>query len=251
MMTKFGQCKLCLEIRPLRESHVIPELAYKPLYDDKHRFLDLDGATGTYSIPQKGFREPLLCQECEAIFQRSEDYFARYWYQRDPLPNPVHDVYVERTGFDFEPFYRFHLSILWRASVAQSARFSAVTLGPFEEPFRQFLLGLAASLQVEFSVYGMVLRHPRTHELSPIMSAPTRSRFNGVTTYTFVFGSCSWYYCVSKQPPPFAESLRLKRPGKIIMPVIDYTAEGSITRAWGKWRKTPKWKDAFEQMRGK
>jgi len=249
MRSEIGQCKLCLKERPLRNSHVIPELAYKPIYDNKHQFLELDGTTGRYGLPQKGFREPLLCEICEAIFQRHEDYFAKVWYPSDSLPNPVHDLYVVRASFDFEQFFRFHLSILWRASVAHSPRFSAVTLGPFEEALRQFLLGTVASLEFEPSVHGMILRSPQTHEIWLGLLAPTRSQYD--TRYTFVFGGCSWYYCVSKQRDLLPESLRLKRPGTITMPVIDYTEESSVARAWEAWRKTPKWKEAFGQKKKK
>jgi len=244
MTTEMGQCKLCLKVKPLQNSHIIPELVFKPLYDDKHRFLGLHGDTGKYSIEQKGFRERLLCEECEKIFQPYEHYFSILWYKSYPLPNPVNDWCVERKGFDFEPFYRFHLSILWRASVAQRSEFSAVALGPFEEPLRQFLLGAAASLQFEPTVHGMILRFPQTHEIWNGLRPPLRFSHNGVTGYTFVFGGCSWIYYVSKQKGPF-EPLRLRRLGTIIMPVIDYTEEGGITQALKAWQKTSRRKINF------
>ena len=231
------RCKLCLNETALRKSHVLPELVFRPVYDDDSRCLQLDGTTGKRRIVQQGWYEHLLCDKCEAIFQPAERYFAVYWYQRAPLPDPVEAVYIERVGFDFEPFFRFHLSILWRASVAQGSMFSAVTLGPFEESFRRFLLGVDSTLQYEPGVYGMILRRPRTHELwSRMVLAPVRSKINGITTYTVVFGGCSWYYCVSKQGNPFPESLRLKQPGVMIMPVIDYIKESSISQAWKAWQ---------------
>lgn len=182
----------------------------------------------------------MLCDDCEAVFQRVERHFAKHWFQLDPLPDPVDSIYVERTGFDFESYLRFHLSILWRASVARDPMFVAVQLGPFEEPLRRFLLGIDQTLQYEPSVYAMVLRCPRTHELwNRIVVAPVRSRINGATTYVSAFGGCSWHYCVSKQGNVLPELLRLKRPGSIIMPVIDYTDEGSIiTQAWKAWEKS-------------
>jgi hypothetical protein len=182
----------------------------------------------------------MLCDNCEAVFQRVEHYFAKHWFQLDPLPDSVDSIYVERAGFDFEPYFRFHLSILWRASVARDPMFTAVKLGPFEEPLRRFLLGTDETLQYEPSIYAMVLRRPRTHELwNRIVVVPVRSRIKEVTTYASAFGGCSWYYCVSKQGGAFPESLRLKRPGSIIMPVIDYTDEGSIiTQAWKAWQKS-------------
>lgn len=232
-------CRLCRQVKPLRRSHVIPELAYRPLYDADSRALHLDGATGKSRKVQQGRYERLLCGDCEGRFQRHEHYFSLLWFQRDPLPDPVEGIYLERSGFDFELFFRFHLSVLWRASVAREPMFSAVSLGPFEEPLRQFLLGTLPKLEHEPSVYGRVLRRPGTHELwSRMVTAPVRSRIKGITTYTFVFGGCSWHYCVSKHGAPFPERLRLRRPGGMIMPVIDYTEEGSIARAWKAWQRS-------------
>lgn len=237
--TEMETCRLCRKARKLRKSHVIPELVYRPLYDTDSRALYLDGGTGKRRVVQKGYYEPLLCGECETIFQRVEHYFSILWHQRDPLPDPVEGQYLERNGFDFDQFFRFHLSILWRASVAHGEIFSAVSLGPFEEPFRQFLIGDVATLEHEPAVYACVLRRPRTNELwNRMVLAPVRSPVNGITTYTFVFAGCSWYYCVSKHGSPFPESLRLKRPGSMIMPVIDYTEESSITRAWEAWQRS-------------
>jgi hypothetical protein len=238
-MNAMEQCRLCLRIRALRKSHVLPEFLYRPVYEADSRCWHLDGATGKRRRVQQGHYERLLCEECEGIFQRAERYFSVLWYNQDPLPDPVEVPYVERSGFEFEPFLRFHLSILWRASVAQHPMFAAVTLGPFEEPLRQFLLGAIATLQYEPALYGMILRRPRTNELwSRMVIAPVGSRIDGIKTYTFVFGGCSWYYGVSKQGSPFPESLRLKRPGTMVMPVIDYTEEGSIAQACKAWQRS-------------
>lgn len=218
---------------------MIPELAYRPLYDEHSRAEHLDGATGVRQVVQQGRYERLLCEDCEALFQRHEHYFSLLWFQRDPLPDPVEGLYVERAGFDFGQFLRFHLSILWRASVARDEMFSAISLGPFEEPLRRFLLGAVDSLEHEPSVHGMILRRPRTHELwNRMVLAPVRSHGDGITIYTFVFAGCSWRYCVSKRGSRFPESLRLKRPGALILPVTDYTDERSIARAWKAWQRS-------------
>jgi hypothetical protein len=59
-------CALCLRESPLRLSHIIPEFAYKPAYDEKHRAHAIPGhAPDDNFYVQKGFRYPLLCDECE------------------------------------------------------------------------------------------------------------------------------------------------------------------------------------------
>jgi hypothetical protein len=212
---------------------------WRPTYDKKSRALALNGETGKRRILQKGLREYILCRDCEDILQKDESWFSNYWFQERPLPDPVEGQYVELSGFDFEPFFRFHLSILWRAAVATSEEFSAVSLGPYEEKIRNYLLAKSSGFRKDPSIFGLVLRRPQSHELCQWMVlAPVRSRISEVWTFTFVFGGCAWKYGVSGHASPFPESLQLKRPGKMVLPIIDYTEEGSISRAWRKWQNS-------------
>ena len=61
-----GTCKLCSAERKLRNSHILPEFMYGPVYEDgDHRFRLVDVETGRARLHQKGLREPLRCQVCE------------------------------------------------------------------------------------------------------------------------------------------------------------------------------------------
>jgi hypothetical protein len=72
-----GVCKLCLERRPLLNSHIIPEFQYRPLYDDLHRFTTISSdPERTTKFAQKGIRERLLCGECEQRLSVWEGYSA-------------------------------------------------------------------------------------------------------------------------------------------------------------------------------
>jgi hypothetical protein len=73
-----GQCRLCLESAELRESHIISKFIW--------RDSGLIGANKNYSVActsdpelsefnrQDGFKEHLLCAECEAKLGRLEAY---------------------------------------------------------------------------------------------------------------------------------------------------------------------------------
>jgi hypothetical protein len=95
----------------------------------------------------------------------------------------VQDLYVERRAFDFERFFRFHLSVLWRASVAQSSQFAAVSLGPFEERFRRFLCGPPSSASSfagpRHTSYGSASCSP-PFDLALPVELPTRSSLAAV-----------------------------------------------------------------------
>ena len=59
-------CRLCLEEATLCNSHILSEFFYKPMYDEKHRALKFTREPYNRKYIQKGFREYLLCEKCEA-----------------------------------------------------------------------------------------------------------------------------------------------------------------------------------------
>ena len=68
-----GKCKLCLRESDLRYSHIIPEYFYKPMYDSKHRFMQISTVQEyPTTFLQKGVREYLLCNRCEEQFSKYE-----------------------------------------------------------------------------------------------------------------------------------------------------------------------------------
>ena len=86
----------------------------------------------TYASPRKGLRERLLCDECEGRLSRYETYFAGVWYGESGLPAviPEEATAVAKSDLDSVLFKLFHLSILWRASVATINDFAGVKFRP-------------------------------------------------------------------------------------------------------------------------
>src|SRR5215216_506695 len=70
--TSTMMCKLCGYDRPLVRSHPMPEFLYRAAYDEKHRAVAPDKESGREPFIRKGYREPLLCKECEQRFSRLE-----------------------------------------------------------------------------------------------------------------------------------------------------------------------------------
>ena len=113
-----GSCALCLESAELRNSHIISEFLYSTIYDEKHRFHVLE-AGGKYPYyEQKGYREPLLCQECETKLSKWETYARAILTGGKPLKYWREDSITWIRGIDYQRFKLFQLSILWRAGVA-------------------------------------------------------------------------------------------------------------------------------------
>ena len=100
------QCALCLENRPLCESHIIPAFV--------GRYLKDTSATGYLRAAEKSNlrvqdlpTEKLLCAQCELQFSRWEDNFSRDGFQK------IHSEGYD--GFEYDPsLMQFAVSVSWR-----------------------------------------------------------------------------------------------------------------------------------------
>ena len=192
-------CRLCHNVAPLRDSHVIPEFCFKPTYDSIHRAIEFSLSAESRRYIQKGFREPLFCDDCEQRFGKLDTYFSNEWFQKNKLPDRVESDLIEITGLDYTTFKLFHHSILFRASVSTLEQFKFVKLGKNEEILRQMLLTGDASDENQFPFITQFLFHPDDRRVaSDIIVEPELSRPNGHYVYIFVYAGCCWMYYASK-----------------------------------------------------
>lgn len=142
---KRGFCKLCRNERELRRSHVIPNGIFKRLFREN------DGKAITFSDDEESWIEyssdswwePLLCEECEGLINRSYEQYALA-----ALRNSLRSVSVQRTdegiafsSIDTVRLQLFVASIVWRAAVSTLAVYSKVYLPPiWEREIRDCLL---------------------------------------------------------------------------------------------------------------
>jgi len=193
------KCRLCHNVAPLRNSHVIPELCFKPTYDPSHRALEMNLSAERKRYIQKGFREHLFCDDCEQLFGKLENYFATKWSHNGKLPERVENDLLEIHDLDYTKFKLFHHSILFRASVSTLDQFKFVRLGKNEEILRQMLIAGDARNEHDFPFITRILFHPDDKRVaSDIIVEPEMSRPSGHYCYIFVFGGCCWMYYTSK-----------------------------------------------------
>jgi uncharacterized protein YlaI len=78
--TPEAKCALCQRVAELKNSHIIPEFLFGTLYDEKNRFHTF-GKEGQpeAGLEQKGYRERLLCAECEQRFSNYERVAAVFY----------------------------------------------------------------------------------------------------------------------------------------------------------------------------
>lgn len=231
-----GTCRLCLREDHLRRSHIVPEWCYKPAYDDKHRARVKSTLLSKRQRPkwevrwlQKGWRERLLCDNCEQLIGRWEERFARFWRGWTGCDEWCEPKIAKERGdscliknLEYEWFKLFHLSVLWRGSVSQREEFASISLGPYEEKVRRMLLSSDPSPVESFPLFGTLLlgEDGSLRRTRGLMMSPERQRYFGAQLYFWIYGGCEWLYAVTddvgRLGEPLAAVMRAlaARPGK-------------------------------------
>lgn len=218
MESNFGysrmNCALCLQKKPLRNSHIISEFLYESLYDNKNRFHMLSNVPGQRNeILQKGLREKLLCDDCEQKLGKHEDYASRVLAGRSQIRPKTSGAVTLLEGFDYTAFKLFQMSTLWRCGVSRQAAFKQVNLGAHSERLRQMLL---ADDPGEPWRYGSLLFtvHLDGEKIDDLMVEPSWSKLDSHRVYRFVFGGMVWItFASSHAPNRFISENFLQRDG--------------------------------------
>ena len=195
------QCKLCHQIRELRNSHIIPEFCYLAAYDQLHRAQKFEADTGKRQLIQKGVREYLLCDDCEGKFSKWENQFKQYWYDTPALPQTVPLGLVTIRGFGYAAFKLFHLSILWRSSVASTDNFNTVSLGTYEEKLRQMLMIGDPGPEDHYLLVGQVLTDDRKTVVYSQVGKPQCTEVEGKQAYLALYAGVEWLFIVTDDSP--------------------------------------------------
>jgi hypothetical protein len=223
---RIGRCRLCLKVEELSRSHIIPEFFHRPLYDSAKKARLLRDGAPKVRWTQVGERQHLLCRSCEIRLNREyEQPVTQTWRKRVPNRITVAGGFWKLSGLDFVKFRLFHLSVLWRASVASGA-FEKFKLTETEaETLRRMLLEGDAGSPDLYRLVGMMLVFPDTGRVCHgLIAAPFwADAKQHVISYTF--GGCGWL-CITKGPgEPTLERRRLLESGEMslrILSLYDY-----------------------------
>jgi len=161
---KIGKCKLCLaDGVELQDSHFLPKGVYKILRDDDaanpNPWIISDRKTAQISFQLKAH---LFCRDCEQRLNRQgekwvlsnclkkDGSFPLASFLASRLPDIFSDTNPTRVYFaakipeiDCPALAYFAASMFWRGSIHGWSEDGAipVKLGPFQESFRQYLIG--------------------------------------------------------------------------------------------------------------
>ena len=201
-----GECRLCLKKQvELQDSHIIPEFFYKKIYDEKGCFQVFTDAGGHPGRPgQKGFRERLLCWECEQKLSGWEKYAKELLF--DQAPQGInHGDRMVYSGVDYARFKLFQMSLIWRMSVTSHRYFRNVSCGaPHEERMRQMLVAADPGDAIDYGCWLSAVSN-RISEFGGVVMPPIRTRKKpyGHSCYVTVLGGCFWIFFVSSHMEQF------------------------------------------------
>jgi hypothetical protein len=191
-----GECRLCLRTQKLTRSHILPEFLYSDTYDDEHRFISATNIEALGARPrQVGFREHLLCGDCEAFFNRWEDPLAKLLRAAREVPCPAN---VQHFFIAADPgiVQLFALSVLWRCSEAAGVMFARTQLGPHADRIRHILLAADADAAWRYPV---ILQRIDGAGETPrrMIEPPWPMKYMGHRTYFMQAFGYHWLYIVS------------------------------------------------------
>lgn len=221
-------CPLCLCERDLVVSHIIPGFLYGPIRNEKNQLLQLTGFGKGHRIVQDGFKQPLLCGDCDGKLNSwYEQPFQRQWTDRYPFPETAAPGSVFKCQFDYQTFKLFHLSIFFRAGVSSLPAFSDVRLGRYQERMRKMLLQQDAGKASRFPLVGLPFVNDDNEFMRGLVFATSSSRIEGHRVYGMMYDSVLWGISVSDFRHPRFERLGLHEDGSIGFAVTrasDHTA---------------------------
>lgn len=219
-------CALCKSEAELCKSHIIPEFAYKPAYDEIHRLIAVDPKTAEQvGYMQKGLAVPLLCHSCEQLINdRYEKPFFEYWVTRDALAPLREHKGAKLRNIPYGSFKLFHLSVAFRADAARrsgatkNANFDEVDLGPHYETIRKMLIENVPGPRHVYPIICAAISGEGENVWDAFIGPAHAIRLYGAKGFYFTFCGCQWIYIIASHEPPELSELSLAEDGT--MPIV-------------------------------
>lgn len=219
-------CILCQQPKPLCDSHVIPEFAFRCLYDEKHRavvFAPLRPENDRFL--QKGLRDRLLCKCCEGLLNDNfEKPFLARWIDGNALSALDGKKAGTLTAIDYTAFKLFHLSVLFRAHHATIPNFAEVDIGSRASVIRDMLLNRKAGRQWEYPVVCSAIEKPDGGTWTELIGPAHSIMVGAQQAFLFTFAGCQWFYFLSSVLTPELDKLCLKESGELPVVKADWLA---------------------------
>lgn len=204
-MVVLGTCKLCLRKTKLLNSHIYPNFFFKrSIYDGESNYLCIpQSKEKRVTREQGGFKDRLLCIDCEQKFSSYEKYASQLIFG-DKLADVriLRDAKISTllTGIKYKEFKLFQMSLLWRCAATKIGHFKHVTLGPYKEELRQMLLEGDPGTNTNYGCAMSLLL--LQGEVFNLMRTPEKIKSEFHTTYRIIAGGLIWMFYVGNRKVP-------------------------------------------------
>jgi hypothetical protein len=243
------RCRLCHNEGTLCKSHIIPEFLFKALYsEEKHQFIQVDGPQKARKW-QKGFREKLLCRDCEDKLNKLETYAAQVLFGGAEISFERMNNFIIMRDVDYNKFKLFQLSLIWRAGASALQQYSNVNLGPHEEKLRSMIKKENPGKPSEYGC--LLIFTPSYFQItSKIMMLAQETRFDGHRCYMFLLSGVTWVFFVSSHTGhlPYNEKLFLSSSGVLPVLVENTASKAFFEKTFSGWKKSGKLDQAIKKM---
>ena len=199
------KCRLCNNEATLKDSHIIPDLAYRAILDKQShpRMVVVRNVTIGKVVDktqQTGFKEHLLCGACEQQFSRYESYAAKELFNKSlPTPSQLDPLgrLLMLENLEYKPLKLFLISLLWRAGVASHNFFKCVKLGPHETILHRMLLDENPGAATDYGCTVCSLLPEHEIDFREVMFQPLQTRTDGHNGYLFVLRGLAFSFYIS------------------------------------------------------
>ena len=220
------KCRLCLQEKKIIDSHIIPEYFYIPLYSKekpKRFYIITNDPDKKKKIEQTGFREKLLCHECDNLLIGKHERYAK-----DIIHNILSRIksklilrLLTLNDIDYKSFKLFQLSILWRVSISSLYEFSKINLSDYEnDTLRRMILEQYPGEPKDFGcqlVYPVFKNKIIRRTIKPEIIIPPEDPIiiGNYEAYRMFFNQLHWIFFITDKDSGIYSELFLSKSGTL------------------------------------
>jgi hypothetical protein len=211
-------CHGCGEIKPLINSHIVPECFCKLLSKPGKAAKLVSSGEYAKRSPIGVYDPNILCLDCEKKFGVPDDYAFAFLHGGRTNFEPVHFeqslVALAVRDFDYRKLKLFVLSVLWRASISTTDFCNEIRLSEGEKKrLRDIVLYGEEPGDDEFPICcGKVVFSDRRRPLC----CPVEENRDNVRLFRISTGEFYFWVKIDTKPWPQTLSLLVARPGQIL-----------------------------------
>ncbi len=212
-------CKLCGNDRPLIKAHIIPESFWSlpPTGEEAAKIISSKKGSHPKRTLTGVYDTELLCERCDVSLGQLDQHAAECLLRSDNFEEAqTSERPFARIYRDADPLkvQRFILSVAWRASISNHSFFERVSLGPYEEAIKGFLLN---KIEAETGIEVMLGEFDKA---DPATLNPHATRFDKIRFWLIYANRFILYVKTDKRVTPNSLNECIIRKGRPVVSIV-------------------------------